>query len=265
MAAFGPIIRGMDKDNSKDNSYDKSLRHLQIELVKLQRHVIARGRKVLVILEGRDAAGKDGTIKRITEHLSPRDIRVVALSKPSDTESTQWYFQRYAQHLPAAGEIVLFNRSWYNRAGVEHVMGFCSTHQYHEFLRAAPMFEAMLAEAGITVIKYYLDIGRAEQKQRLAERREDPLTQWKISPIDAQALKHFDDYTKARNAMLLATDSAAAPWIVVRADDKKATRLAIIADLITRVDYENAIPHETFGDILCRFDETCLTNGMLAS
>lgn len=250
---------------SKNNSYSKSLRTVQIELVKLQRHVIARGRKILVILEGRDAAGKDGTIKRITEHLSPRDIRVVALPKPSDTETTQWYFQRYAQHLPAAGEIVLFNRSWYNRAGVEHVMGFCTEQEYLEFMRAAPVFESMLAEAGITVIKYYLDITRAEQKERLRDRRKDPLKQWKISPIDNQALKHFDDYTKARNAMLLATDSAAAPWIVVRADDKKAARLAVIADLITRVDYENAVPHETFGDILCRFDETCLTNGMLAS
>jgi polyphosphate kinase len=249
----------------KNNSYDKSLRHVQIELVKLQRHVIAQGRKILVILEGRDAAGKDGTIKRITEHLSPRDIRVVALPKPSDTETTQWYFQRYTQHLPAAGEIVLFNRSWYNRAGIEHVMGFCTARQYHEFLRTAPLFEAMLAEAGITVIKYYLDISRAEQKQRLQERREDPLKQWKISPIDEVALKHFDDYTKARNAMLPATDSEAAPWVVVRADDKKVARLAIMADLISRVDYEDALPHERFGDILCRFNETCLTNGMLAS
>jgi polyphosphate kinase len=249
----------------KNNSYDKSLRHVQIELVKLQRHVIAQGHKILVILEGRDGAGKDGTIKRITEHLSPRDIRVIALPKPSNTEATQWYFQRYTQHLPAAGEIVLFNRSWYNRAGVEHVMGFCTEQQYHEFLGAAPVFEAMLAEAGITVIKYYLDISRAKQKQRLEKRREDPLKQWKISPIDEAALKHFDDYTEARDAMLLATDSANAPWIVVRADDKKAARLAVMADLISRVDYEEAIPHETFSDILCRFDETCLTNGMLAS
>jgi polyphosphate kinase 2 len=249
----------------KDNSYGKSLRHLQIELVKLQRHVIARRRKILIILEGRDTAGKDGTIRRITEHLSPRDIRVVALPKPSDTEATQWYFQRYTPHLPAAGEIVLFNRSWYNRAGVEHVRGFCTEQQYHEFLRNAPVFESMLTESGITVIKYYLDIDRAEQTQRLQERRKDPLKQWKISPIDEQALKHFDAYTKARNAMLLATDSTAAPWVVVRGNDKKPARLAIIADLITRVDYEDAVPHDVCGDILCRFDETCLTNGMLAS
>ncbi len=250
---------------STEKTYDKALHHLQIELVKLQRHVIAHGHKILIIVEGRDAAGKDGTIKLIIEHLSPRDIRVVALPKPSDTEITQWYFQRYAQHLPAAGEIVLFNRSWYNRAGVEHVMGFCTEHQYHAFLRTAPVFVSMLHASGITVIKYYLDIDRAEQKQRLQDRRKDPLKQWKLSPIDEQALRHFDDYTNARNTMLLATDSAAAPWVVVRANDKKAARLAVIADLITRVDYEDAVPHETCGEILCRFNETCLTNGMLAS
>ena len=250
---------------AKNSSYDKALHHLQVELVKLQRHVIARGQKVLIILEGRDGAGKDGTIKRIIEHLSPRDIRVVALSKPSDVEATQWYFQRYVGHLPAAGEIVLFNRSWYNRAGVEHVMGFCSDHDYHTFLRNVPVFESMLADSGITVIKYYLDIDRKEQKKRLEARHDDPLKQWKISPIDDKALKHFDDYTKARNTMLRASDSASAPWMVVRANDKKDARLAIIADLITRVDYADAKPHDTHTDIVCRFDETCLTNGMLAS
>jgi polyphosphate kinase 2 len=250
---------------AKDKDYGEALHHLQVELVKLQRHVIARGQKVLIILEGRDGAGKDGTIKRITEHLSPRDIRIVALPKPSDVESTQWYFQRYAGHLPAAGEIVLFNRSWYNRAGVEHVMGFCSEEQYHDFMRSVPVFEAMLQQSGITVIKYYLDISRKEQKKRLEARREDPLKQWKISPIDEKAMKYFDDYTAARNAMLRATDSAAAPWMVVRADDKKLARLAIIADLITRVDYHDKTPRDTHEDIVCRFDETCLTNGMLAT
>lgn len=250
---------------AKDQSYEKQLRHLQIELVKLQRHIISEGRKLLIILEGRDGAGKDGTIKRITEHLSPRDIRVVALPKPSDVETTQWYFQRYVEHLPAAGEIVLFNRSWYNRAGVEKVMGFCTDTQYHEFMRTVPLFEAMLADASITIVKYYLDIDRKEQKKRLEDRRKDPLKTWKISPIDEQALKHFDDYTKTRNAMLLGTDSASAPWLVVRADNKKAARLAIIADLITRIDYKHANPHEVDGEIICRFDEICLTNGMLAS
>jgi polyphosphate kinase len=244
--------------------YEKTLHDLQVELVKLQNHVIARGQKVLMILEGRDGAGKDGTVKRITEHLSPRDIRIIALPKPSDVEVTQWYFQRYVAHLPAAGEIVLFNRSWYNRAGVEHVMGFCSEHDYVEFLRTAPVFETMLANAGITVIKYYLDIDRDEQKKRLEARREDPLKQWKISPIDEKAIKYFDDYTKARDAMFRATDNAAAPWTVVRANDKKKARLAIIADLITRVDYHNAIAHNAYEKILCRFTEACLTNGMLA-
>ena len=214
---------------SKTTDYDKTLHHLQIELVKLQRHVIAQGKKVLIILEGRDGAGKDGTIKRITEHLSPRDIRVVALPKPSDREETEWYFQRYIAHLPSAGEIVLFNRSWYNRAGVEHVMGFCSQAHYHHFLTEVPVLETMLVTSGITVIKYYLDITEKEQKKRLEARRDDPLKQWKISPIDEKALHHFDDYTKARDHMLRLTDNAAAPWVVVRAGDKKAARLAIIS------------------------------------
>ncbi len=250
---------------SKDTKYGAKLQQLQIELVKLQRHVIANGRKILIILEGRDGAGKDGMIKRITEHLSPRDIRVVALPKPSDVEATQWYFQRYVLHLPAAGEIVLFNRSWYNRAGVERVMGFCTEHEYHDFLRNVPVFEAMLAQSGITVLKYYLDISSKEQKHRLAARREDPLKQWKISPIDEKALKHFSDYTKTRDAMLRATDSATSPWVVVRAGDKKAARLAVIADIITRVEYPEAAPHEADNTILRRFDESCLTDGFLAS
>jgi polyphosphate kinase 2 len=245
--------------------YEEQLHQLQVELVKLQRHIIEQRKKLLIILEGRDTAGKDGTIKRIAEHLSPRDIRVVALPKPSDVEATQWYFQRYVEHLPAAGEIVLFNRSWYNRAGVEHVMGFCTPHEYHEFLRSVPVFETMLAQSGITVIKYYLDISRKEQEKRLAARHKDPLKQWKISPIDEKALGHFDDYTKARNRMLRETDSASAPWMVVRAGDKKSARLAIIADLITRLDYSGAKRHETNEQLVCRFDEACLTNGMLES
>ncbi len=245
--------------------YDKQLHHLQVELVKLQRHVIAHGQKLLIILEGRDAAGKDGTIKRITEHLSPRDIRVVALPKPSDVETTQWYFQRYVAHLPAAGEIVLFNRCWYNRAGVEHVMEFCSDGEYHEFLRNVPVFEAMLVQGGLTILKYYLDIGKKEQKKRLEARRDDPLKQWKISPIDEKAMQHFDDYTKARDKMLRQTDSAAAPWIVVRAEDKKTARLGIIADLISRVDYHDAMRRDTNDAVVTRFDEACITNGFLES
>jgi polyphosphate kinase 2 len=246
------------------SAYEKQLTRLQIELVKLQRDVIAGGTKLLIILEGRDGAGKDGTIKRITEHLSPRDIRVVALPKPSDREASEWYFQRYIPHLPAGGEIVIFNRSWYNRAGVERVMGFCTDAEYKRFLDEAPRLESMLASSGITILKYYLDISRHEQKSRLAARRRDPLKQWKISPIDEKALKHFDDYTAARDAMLHATDSAAAPWLVVRASDKKAARLAIIADIVGRIGYHNATPPPLDDTVLRRFDETCLTNGFLA-
>jgi polyphosphate kinase 2 len=245
--------------------YADLLYGLQVELVAMQRHVIKHGQKILIILEGRDGAGKDGTIKRITEHLSPRDIRVVALPKPSDREASQWYFQRYAAHLPSAGEIVIFNRSWYNRAGVERVMGFCSPTEYDDFMRSVPAFEQMLVGAGITLIKYYLDIDAKEQKHRLAARREDKLKQWKISPIDEQALARFHDYTAARDAMLRGSDSAAAPWMVVRADDKKAARLAIIADLITRVAYKEHKAVDADLAVIRRFDETCLTDGMLAS
>jgi polyphosphate kinase 2 len=255
------------KPDDDDPGYAKKLYKLQVELVKLQRHVIARGEKILVILEGRDGAGKDGTIKRLTEHLSPRDIRIVALPKPSDRQATEWYFQRYVTHLPAAGEIVIFNRSWYNRAGVEHVMGFCTEEEYDVFLRTAPEFERMLTDSGILLLKYYLDISRREQKNRLADRHKNPLKQWKISPIDEKAIKHWDDYTKARDGMLRATDSAHAPWLVVRADDKKAARLALIHDLVQRVSYQDA-DHElatTNPPLVARFDESCLTNGILAS
>jgi polyphosphate kinase len=247
--------------------YKKTLYDLQVELVKLQRHVIARGQKILIILEGRDGAGKDGTVKRIIEHLSPRDIRVVALPKPSDREATEWYFQRYVEQLPAAGEIVLFNRSWYNRAGVEKVMGFCSEAEYNEFLRTVPVFEQMLCDSGILILKYYLDIDREEQKKRLADRRKDPLKQWKLSPIDEKAISHWHDYTAARDTMLRLTGSALAPWTVVRANDKKAARLGIIRDLIGRVDYHEAAEELPDHDlsVIARFEEACLTNGMLAS
>lgn len=250
--------------SNSHKGYASQLRELQIELVKLQRHIIAKGGKLLIILEGRDGAGKDGTILRITEHLSPRDIRIVALPKPSDVQATQWYFQRYVEHLPAAGEIVLFNRSWYNRAGVEKVMGFCTNDQYKEFMRTVTVFENMLADSGISIIKYYLDIDQKTQKKRLADRRKNPLKQWKISPVDEKALKYFDDYTLARDAMLTGTDSAAAPWIVVRADDKKVARLEIIADIIARVEYKGRVPYPVDESIIKRFDNTCLTDGMLA-
>ncbi len=215
--------------------YARDLRALQIELVKLHRHVIAHGRKVLVILEGRDAAGKDGTIKRIAEHLSPREVRVVAPGKPSDREETEWYFQRFTVHLPAAQEIVLFNRSWYNRAGVEYVMKFCTRAEHEAFLEAAPGFERMLVRSGIHLLKYYLDISRAEQARRLRERRRDPLRQWKLSPVDEAAQQHWSDYSRARDQMLERTHSRDAPWMVVRADDKHQARLNVIRDILARV------------------------------
>ena len=215
--------------------YARELRALQIELVKLHRHVIARGRKVLVILEGRDAAGKDGTIKRIAEHLSPREVRVVAPGKPSDREETEWYFQRYTAHLPAAQEIVLFNRSWYNRAGVEYVMKFCTRAEQEAFLEAVPGFEQMLVRSGIHLLKYYLDISRPEQARRLRERRRDPLKQWKLSPVDEAAQEHWGDYSRARDQMFVRSHTREAPWMVVRADDKRQARLNVIRDMLSRV------------------------------
>ena len=192
----------------------------QVELVKLQRHFIGCGDKILVLVEGRDAAGKDGSIKRIVEYLSPRETRVVALGKPSDRELRGWYFQRYISQLPVAEEFVLFNRSWYNRAGVEHVMGFCSKEEHEEFMRSVPQFEEMLVNSGIRLLKYYLDIDKDEQISRLAERQRDPLKQWKTSPIDAVAVKHWKAYSAARDAMLLRTHTHRA--VAHRADEQQA-------------------------------------------
>jgi len=247
--------------------FQKRLIELQIELVKLQRDVIRRSRKVLVILEGRDAAGKDGTIKRIIEHLSPRETRVVALSKPSDREAHQWYFQRHVVHLPMAQEMVLFNRSWYNRAGVERVMGFCTDDEYEEFMTTVADFEALLIRSGITLVKYYLEISRAEQKHRLKDRRDNPLKQWKVSPIDAEASKRWDDYTKARNSMLARTHTSLSPWIMVRADSKRQARLNLIKDLLARLGYPDAdhgllTPNP---NIVFAYDEAYLSNGMIES
>ncbi|MGV8998246.1 MAG: polyphosphate kinase 2 [Parvibaculaceae bacterium] len=227
-----------DKSAISDKDYEKDLYNLQVELVKLQRDVIANDRKLLIIMEGRDGAGKDGAIKRITEHMSPRETRVVALGKPSDREQTQWYFQRYVPYLPASDEIVILNRSWYNRAGVERVMGFCTDAEYENFMDTVGGFEEMLVGSGIEFIKYYLDIDKPTQKARLEERRLSPLKQWKISPIDAVAIKNWAPYTKARDAMLARTHTAHAPWTIVQADDKKTARLNIIRDILNRVNYE---------------------------
>jgi len=227
---------------AKAQSYKSELRRLQIELVKAHRHVIAHGRRVLVIFEGRDASGKDGTIKRIVEHLSPRDTRVVALGKPSDREQGQWYFQRFVPHLPGASEFVFFNRSWYNRAGVERVMRFCTEAQSDAFLQAVVPFEDMLVQSGIQLFKYYLDISRDEQRRRLKARARDPLTQWKTSPVDEAVLERWNEYSRARDIMLRRTHRQSAPWLIVQADDKKRARLNVIRDLLWRIERPDKDP-----------------------
>jgi len=256
-----PPIPKIGKDE-----YHATLIKLQIELVKLQRDVIKNDRKILIILEGRDAGGKDGTIKRIVAHMSPRETRIVALPKPSDRESGQWYFQRYIAQLPAAQELVLFNRSWYNRAGVERVMGFCTDEEYEEFMPAVVDLEALLMRSGIKVVKYYLDISHDEQKKRLKSRRNSPLKQWKISPIDRDANKLWDDYSRARNAMFARTHTLVSPWIVVRADNKRQARLNLMRDRLARLGYPGA--DETLltpnPNVVFTYDEAYLHNGMIA-
>jgi polyphosphate kinase 2 len=217
----------------------KILHGLYIELVKLQKEIISSNLKLLVILEGRDAAGKDGTIKKITKHLSPRETRVVALSKPSNLQEKEWYFQRYSLHLPVSGEFVIFNRSWYNRAGVEKVMGFCTEEEYKSFFTQVDLFEQMLVNAGFIVCKYYLDISKKEQQKRLLDRKENPLKQWKISAIDEKAQKHWKDYSEARDKMLLQTNFKHAPWFVINADNKDETHIALISHLLKRLKYQH--------------------------
>lgn len=245
--------------------YRKQLREQQIRLVDFERRVIKNGWKVLLIFEGRDGSGKDGTIKRVTEHLSPRETRVVALGKPTERETTQWYFERYVPYLPAAQEVVCFNRSWYNRAGVERVMGFCTGDEYEEFMETVPTFEQMLTRSGIKLIKYYLDITKDEQRDRLEDRREDPLKHWKISPIDDQAIKHWDDYTKARNAMLERTSQPHAPWVVVKANDKKDARLNVIRDILARIDPDHNGDDRPDPSIVFEFEPAALHDGRLAN
>ena len=246
--------------------YNAQLHILQVELVKLQRHFIACGDKILVLLEGRDAAGKDGSIKRIVEYLSPRETRIVALGKPSDRDRHSWYSQRYVAHLPVAEELVLFNRSWYNRAGVEHVMGFCSKEEHEEFMQSVPKFEEMLVNSGIKLLKYYLDINKPEQARRLAERKRDPLKQWKTSPVDAAAIQHWKGYSEARDAMLLRTHTAIAPWRIVKADDKRLARLNLIRDILFRLHYagkKNKLAQPDPG-IAFEFTPDCIQSQRLA-
>jgi len=251
-------------DRESHKHYAAELETLQIGLTKMQRQVLQDGRKLLIILEGRDAAGKDGAIKRITEHLSPRDTRVVALGTPTERDQRAWYFERWISQLPVSGETVLFNRSWYNRAGVERVMGFCTEAEYQEFMATVGLFEQLLVHSGFSILKYYLDVGKKEQKRRLKERARDPLKQWKLSPIDAKAPKLWDAYTRARNEMLTRTHSVFAPWVVVRADDKAAARLALIRDILTRSGIDGTDGVLPDPSVAFLFDPAAMANGMLA-
>ena len=222
--------------------YEKELRKLQIELVKLQEWIKQEGLKVVVLFEGRDAAGKGGTIKRITQSLNPRICRVVALGTPTEREKTQWYFQRYVPNLPAAGEMVLFDRSWYNRAGVERVMGFCTDDEYAEFMRSCPEFERMLIRSGIILVKYWFSVSDKEQESRFESRIDDPTKRWKLSPMDLKSRAKWVEYSKAKDKMFAITDTKQCPWYVVHADDKKRARLNCISHLLSQIPYEDLTP-----------------------
>jgi polyphosphate kinase len=238
-----PIDADAKASKMKRKQYEKELRKLQTELCRLQEWVKLKGLRVMVVFEGRDAAGKGGTIKAITERVSPRVFRLVALPAPSDREKTQMYLQRYMQHFPAAGEVVIFDRSWYNRAGVEHVMGFCSKEQYQAFLENCPIVEKYIVDGGIILIKFWLEVGQKEQERRFAARIDDPLRQWKLSPMDIESYARWYAYSRARDRMLEATDTDHAPWYIVRSDDKKRARLNCIAHLLSRIPYK-AVPRE---------------------
>jgi len=240
----GQKAENPEKKKLTNKFYEKELRRLQIELVKLQEWVKDKKLKVVVIFEGRDAAGKGGVIKRITQCLNPRSARVVALGVPTEREKSQWYFQRYVPHLPAAGEIVLFDRSWYNRAGVERVMGFCTNEEYREFMRSCPEFERMLIRSGIILIKYWFSVSDEEQERRFMARLEDRTKRWKLSPMDVQARSRWVEYSKAKDEMLKYTDIKQAPWYVVNADVKKKARLNCISHLLTMIPYEDLTPEK---------------------
>ena len=232
-----PYLRRMRR-----REYDRRKQELQIELLKMQNWVKETGQRIIILCEGRDAAGKGGTIKRFMEHLNPRGARVVALEKPNDVERGQWYFQRYVAHFPTAGEMVFFDRSWYNRAGVERVMGFCKPLEYLEFLRQAPLMERMLVNSGILLFKYWFSVSRDEQLRRFISRRDDPLKHWKLSPIDIKSLDRWEDYTEAKKTMFFHTDTADAPWTVIKADDKKRARLNCMKHFLHNLPYPGKDP-----------------------
>ncbi|WP_018685141.1 polyphosphate kinase 2 [Actinokineospora enzanensis] len=250
----------MAKDSGKATQryprdlYERELLRLQGDLVRMQEWVRATGSRLVVVFEGRDAAGKGGTIKRVAEHLNPRVCRITALPTPTEREKTQWYFQRYVAHLPAAGEIVLFDRSWYNRAGVERVMGFCTPLEYQRFLRQGPIFEQLLVDDGILLRKYWFSVSQDEQRKRFKERLDNPLKQWKLSPMDLESIAHWDDYSRARDDMLVHTDTEVAPWMIVEAEDKRRARLNMIAHLLDSMPWEEVdrpglkLPERPAGD-----------------
>ena len=246
----------------KSDFYEDALEQLQIELVDSQAWLIEQGMQVLIVFEGRDSAGKDGAIKRMTEYMSARQTRVVALPKPTELEQTQWYFQRYTAHLPAAGEVVIFNRSWYNRGGVEPVMGFCTPEQHAQFLKDAPRYERMLTDSGVIIIKFWLDITKAEQARRLEDRKSEPLKLFKNSSLDAEAQTRWDAYSAARNQMLDETHSGHAPWTVVATDDKKTARLNILRHLLHRLGYPGLECEKPDKDVVFSADKD---KGRLAS
>jgi polyphosphate kinase 2 len=251
--------------SKKDKDYEAELRALQICLVHYQQWAMAHGDKAVVVFEGRDGAGKDGAIARVRQHMAARNTRVVALPKPSDRDTTEWWFQRYVRHLPAAGEFVMFNRSWYNRAGVEVVMGFSTHREQQDFLRDAPNFEQMLVEANIRIVKFWLDISKSEQAERLDERRKDPVKALKVSDMDTVAQKRWKDYSKARDKMLIRTHTAYAPWTIVHTDSKKKARLAIIQHLLHALappDVHAGVPAPD-GEVLYKFEEAALHDGRL--
>jgi polyphosphate kinase len=237
-----PKKKGKKKRKLSRTFFDAELARLQTELVLLQEWVKANGLRVVVVFEGRDAAGKGGVIKRIAERTNPRQLRIAALGTPTEREKTQWYFQRYVPHLPAAGEIVLFDRSWYNRAGVEHVMGFCTQEEYQEFLRSCPEFERMLVRSGIILVKYWFSVSDEEQERRFQARNLDPLRRWKLSPMDLESRARWVEYSRAKDAMMEFTDIKQAPWYVVEADDKRRARLNCIHHLLSLIPYEDLTP-----------------------
>jgi polyphosphate kinase 2 len=226
-------------DSIDKKAYEQDLEALQIELLKVQRWIRDNEEQVVIVFEGRDAAGKGGSIKRFTEHINPRGARVVALTKPDETERTQWYFQRYVAHLPHGGELVMFDRSWYNRAGVEKVMGFCTPRDHARFMRQVPDFEAALVDSGVRLFKLWFTVSEEKQRERFEKRRDDPLKRWKLSPIDQASIDRYDDYTEARNEMLLATDTTSAPWTIVNSNEKKRARLGSIRSVLHALPYDD--------------------------